>query len=77
MNLPYDANTRLSDILETYPWLARELPKLDERAKVLSSPLIRPLLKRMTVADLSRETGYTTEKLLRKLGKVIEEHERT
>lgn len=75
MDFPYTADSRLSDILEAYPWLLGLLPEYDPKLKALANPAVRAMTKKYTVADVSRHTGYSTEKLLDKLRRLALEHE--
>ena len=75
MDFPYDENSRISDILDAYPWLVQVLPDYDPRLKSLSNPAVRALTRKYTVTDVSKFTGYSTEKLLDKLRRLIAEHE--
>lgn len=74
MDFPYDENSRLSDILDAYPWLVQILPEYDPRLKNLSNPAVRALTRKYTVRDVSKVTGYSTEKLLDKLRRLAREH---
>ena len=75
MEFPYDENSRISDILDAYPWLVQVLPDYDPRLKSLSNPSVRALTRKYTVTDVSKFTGYSAEKLLDKLRRLIEERE--
>ena len=75
MDFPYDENSRISDILDAYPWLVQVLPDYDPRLKSLSNPAVRALTRKYTVTDVSKFTGYSTEKLLDKLRRLSAEHE--
>ena len=75
MDFPYHAGSRLSDILKAYPWLIQVLPDYDPRLKALKNPAVRAMTRKYTVADVSRLSGYSTEKLLAKLRQLIEAHE--
>ena len=75
MDFPYNENSRISDILDAYPWLVQVLPDYDPRLKSLSNPAVRALTRKYTVTDVSKFTGYTAEKLLDKLRRLIAEHE--
>ena len=71
----YDENTRLSRILEEYPWLEQELPRRYPELKAMDNPAARFMLKRMTVKDASKLSKIPAEKLLEKLESVIREHD--
>ena len=67
------ASTLVKDILETWPGLQEKLERIDPRAKLTATPLGRRLMQRLTVADVSRETGIPVEKLIGRLQALIEE----
>lgn len=69
-----DKNTKLTAILKEYPWLKDELPKLDERLKVIKSPMAKLMLGKMTVADASEKSGFSVEELLAKLDELVKNH---
>ena len=73
--MQYDEKTKLTKILEEHPWLEEELPRRYPQLKKLDNAASRFLLKRMTVKDASRMSGYSVEKLLGKLEQVISERE--
>ena len=75
MDFLFDENSRLSDILNAYPWLLRVLPDYDPRLKKLANPAVRALTKKYTVRDVSKVTGHSPEKLLDKLRRLALEHE--
>ena len=75
MDFPYNENSRLWDILDAHPWLLDVLPEYDERLSMLKKPAMRLMTKKYTVADVTKYTGYTVEKLLDKLERLIREHE--
>ncbi len=68
-------STKLSDILAAYPWLREELPKMDERFKLMNSPLGKIMLKKATVGDAGKKSGYSVEALTKKLERLIAAHE--
>ena len=56
--------TMLKDIMAEYPWLKGEAIKLDERFKLLDSPLAKMLLRKATIADASKRTGFPAALIL-------------
>ena len=67
-------DTRLSDLLREYPWLLEEAVRIDERYKIPKTPLGRFLMRRATVAEVSRRTGYSEELLLQRIREFIARH---
>ena len=39
-----DKNTKITDILKEYPWLKEELPKIDDRLKILNNPMAKVMI---------------------------------
>ena len=72
--MQYDEKTKIGKILETYPWLEKELPKRYPELKAMDNPASRFMLKRMTVKDASRLSGIPSDKLLRMLQDLVDEH---
>ena len=72
---PFDENTKLIRIYEAYPWLSEVLPAMDKRLAVMNTPMGKMLMKKNSVADLSKLTGYSSEKLLDRLRREVEKHE--
>lgn len=72
----FDENTKLIDILNAYPWLSERLPQIDKRMAVMNTPMGKMMMKKNSVADLSKLSGYSAEKLLNRLKAEIEAHEK-
>ena len=68
------AETRITDILAAYPWLPDELIRLDERARLMNTFAGRMLVRKSSVADVSRLTGKSVEELLSRLRETVAAH---
>ena len=75
MDFPFDERTQLYRIWEAYPWLSEVLPKMDRRFAVMNTAMGKKLMKESTVSDLSRVSGFSSEELLQRLKREIEQHE--
>ena len=73
--MEFNAETRLIDILNQYPWLSEELPKLDKRFAVMNTAAGKLLMRKNTVQDASRFSGVSVEDLLSELRSLIAKHE--
>lgn len=73
-NAPLSAETRLKDLLKTYPWLKTELVKLRPEFKMLNSPLGKLIVARATLKDVSERSGMSVDELLQSLQKLIAAH---
>lgn len=69
-----NGNTKISDILKTYPWLTDKLIELNPQFKKLNSPMAKVLLRTTTVNDVSKKFGKSVNELLVMLKKYIEEN---
>ena len=69
-----EENTRLTDIMDAYPWLKGEAIALDERFRLLDSPLARILLKKATILDASKRTGYPVQEIIAEINKMVDRH---
>lgn len=71
-----DGNTKLKDILAAYPYLEEEAIKIDDRFKIIHSPIGKMLLKKATVQDLSDKAGLDVQVIVDQIRTIIEEHEK-
>lgn len=65
------ADTKLADILAAYPWVKARLPQIDEKFKLLNSPLGPVMLKTATIADMSKRSGIQENVLIERLRDLI------
>ena len=68
-------NTKVKELLEDYPWLLDEAIKLDERFKMVNSPMGRMLLKKATLIDLAKLGNLNVEDVVKEIEKMIDSHE--
>ena len=69
-----NADTRLQDILDEYPWLIDVAVSIDDRLKIAKTFVGKQLIKRSTIADASRLSGYSVDKIINELNKQIAKH---
>ena len=74
--MEFNENTKLTDILAAYPWLPEAAVKLDKRLEIINSPLVKLFIRRATLADASKRSGYPVDEIIRQMQKLIDEHER-
>lgn len=65
-------NTKITDILNTYPALREKLPKLDPRFRKLNSPMAKFVISSWTMADISKKSGYSVDELIKMLDDIID-----
>ena len=73
--MDFYANTRLADIVDAYPWLPETVAKMDERLRIVNTPIGRMLIRKATLADAAKKSGYSVEQLIEELNKLIAAHE--
>ena len=66
-----NGSTKLADILAAYPWLKAKLPQVNEKFKLLNSPLGAVMLKTATITEMSKCSGMCEDILIEKLGELI------
>ena len=73
--MEFNENTKLADILAAYPWLPETVARKDKRLQIINSPIVKALIKRATLADASKRSGYPVDEIIREMQKLIDEHE--
>ena len=68
------AETRLSDLIAQYPWLKEEMVKVNEKFKMLSSPVGKLMMGKATIAEMSKRSGMEMDVLIGRLNEIIENH---
>ena len=69
------ADTRLSEIMDEYPWLIEEAVKIDERFKMLNNPIGKMFIKNSTITGLSEKAGLTPQVIIDSIREMISQHE--
>ena len=67
-------DTRLADLIAQYPWLKSEMAKVNEKFKMLNTPVGKIMLGKATIAEMSKKSGMEIDKLVSRLKTLIEEH---
>lgn len=63
--------TRLAELLTAYPWLKYELPNINERFKMLNTPIGKVMAKKATIADMSERSGMDQAELIKRLEELL------
>ena len=74
MEMEINKETKLSDLIAQYPWLKEEMAKVNEKFKMLNSPIGKIMLGKATIAEMSKKSGMEIDKLVSRLKTLIEEH---
>ncbi len=68
------AETRLSDLIAQYPWLKEEMAKVNEKFKMLNSPVGKLMMGKATVAEMSKRSGMDADILISRINELITNH---
>ena len=66
--------TKLSDLISQYPWLKEELSKVNDKFKMLNTPMGKIMMGKATIAEMSKKSGMDADTLIRKLQQLIGSH---
>ena len=67
-------NTRLQDLLDEYPWLKEEAIQIHEKFKLLDNPIVKIMVKKATLSDLSRRAGIPMTQLTDTIREILAKH---
>ena len=67
--------TKLSDLVSQYPWLKEELTKVNDKFKMLNSPMGKIVMGKATIAEMSRKSGMDVEAIIGKVQDLIDTHQ--
>ena len=67
-------DTKLADLLQEYPWLKSEVMQISDKFKMLNTPMGKIMLKKATVAEMSKKSGIAEDQIIQKLTELIEKH---
>ena len=73
MNITKD--TKLKDLLSEYPWLKDEMSKVNDKFKMLSTPMGKIMLRKANIAEMSRKSGMDAAEIISKLTELIRNHQ--
>ena len=69
------AETRLSDLIAQYPWLKEEIVKVNEKFKMLNTPVGKMMMGKATIAEMSKKSGMEAEVIIGKIKELIVKHQ--
>ena len=68
-------DTRLADLIAQYPWLKGEMAKVNEKFKMLNSPIGKMMMGKATIAEMSKKSGMEAEVIIGKIKELIIKHQ--
>ena len=72
MNITKDS--KLTDLLAQYPWLKEEWPRINEKFKMLNTPVGRIMLGKATVVEMSKKSGMDADEIIEGITGLVEAH---
>ena len=66
--------TKLSDLLGQYPWLKEELSKVNDKFKMLNTPMGKIMMGKATIAEMSKRSGIDSDVIIGKVSELIKAH---
>ena len=67
-------DTKLSNLIAQYPWLKTEMAKVNEKFKMLNTPVGKIMLGKATIAEMSKKSGMEAETIIERIMEIIENH---
>ena len=66
--------TKLSDLLVQYSWLKEELSKVNDKFKMLNTPMGKIMMGKATIAEMSKRSGMDADAIIGKISELIKAH---
>ena len=66
--------TKLKDLLSEYPWLKEEIVSINDKFKLLHTPLAKVMLGKANIKMMSEKVGMPEDVLIQKLAGIIASH---
>ena len=67
--------TKLSDLLDQYPWLKEEMSKINDKFKMLNTPMGKIMMGKATISEMSKRSGMDADDIIGKLRELIKAHQ--
>ena len=64
-------DTRLADLIAQYPWRKEEMAKVNEKFKMLNTPVGKIMLGKATIAEMSKKSGMEAETIIERITEII------
>lgn len=66
--------TMLKELLTEYPWLKDEIVKVNDKFRMLNTPMGKIMLGKADIAEMSRKSGMDADTIISKLTELIRNH---
>lgn len=68
-------DTRLSELLTEYPWLKEKIVEINDKFKLLNTPVGKVMMGKATIAEMSRKSGMDADVIISKVRELIINHQ--
>ena len=68
-------DTKLKDLISTYPWLKDDIAKVSDKFKMLNTPVGKVMMGKATIAEMSRKSGIDADTIINKISELVESHQ--
>ena len=68
-------DTRLSELLTEYPWLKEKIVEVNDKFKMLNTPVGKVMMGKATIAEMSRKSGIDADEIISKVKELILNHQ--
>ena len=66
--------TMLKELLTEYPWLKDEIVKVNDKFRMLNTPMGKIMLGKTDIAEMSKKSGMDADTIISKLTELIRNH---
>lgn len=66
--------TKLKELLTEYPWLKDEIVKVNDKFRMLNTPMGKIMLGKADITEMSRKSGMDADTIISKLTELIRNH---
>ncbi len=67
--------TKLTDLLAQYPWLKEEIAKVNDKFKMLNTPVGKLMMGKATITEMSKKSGMDVDEIISKIKDLIQNHQ--
>ena len=67
-------DTKLADLIAQYPWLKEEMAIVNEKFKMLNSPIGKIMMGKATIAEMSKKSGMDADIIISRINELISNH---
>lgn len=68
-------DTKLTELLTEYKWLTEKLVEVNDKFKMLNTPVGKVMMGKVTIAEMSRKSGMDADMIIGKIKKLIFNHQ--